>query len=158
MWRWLKHWIDWLRNEFIPLSRLRRTGYAVHVRYEQAGGPHTDLPIPWTADAVLVELVLRLPYAARRKLDFTLRFPGLPVTAADSVRPDSHDRHRVTFRFSVPHMPVAGEVLWKQQSIASVALFVLTTDSFLRGLTIANPSVAARFGQETVAARAVAAE
>jgi hypothetical protein len=154
MWRWAKRWIDWLRNDLVPLVRLRRGGCTVHVRYEAASGSHAELPIPWSADAVVVEVLLRLPHAARRKTDFAIRFPGLAPIPAESVRPDSHDRHRVTFRFPVPHLSVAGEVQWKQQPVAPVAVPVLTADTFLSGLSLTNPTLAARLGGQVVAARA----
>ena len=157
MWRWAKRWIDWLRNDLIPLTRVRRGGHAVQVRYEAAGGPHADLPVPWTADAVVVEVVLRLPPPARRKADFSLRFPGCAPVPAEVVRPDTHDRHRVTFRFPVPRRSAAGEVRWKQHPVAVAGVPVLTAESFLGGLVVANPTVGARVGGQVVAARAVVA-
>jgi hypothetical protein len=154
MWRWAKRWIDWLRNDLVPLVRLRRGGFAVHVRYDAAGGPHAELPVPWSADLVVVEVLLRLPHAARRKADFAIRFSGLAPISAESVRPDTHDRYRVTFRFPVPHLSVVGEVQWKQQPVAPVAVPVLTAETFLGGLSLANPTLAVRLGTQVVAARA----
>jgi hypothetical protein len=157
MWRWAKRWVDWVRNDLVPLARVRQGGHAVHVRYEAVGRSHTEMPVPWSADAVVVEVVLRLPHAARRKTDFTLRFPGLTPIAAESVRPDANDRHRVTFRFPVPPVTVVGEFQWKQRPVAAVGVVVLTAETFLGGLTAGAPTLAARLGAQAVAARAFVA-
>jgi hypothetical protein len=158
MWRWAKRWVDWVRNDLVPLARVRRGGHAVHVRYDAAGRSHAELPVPWSADAVVVEVVLRLPHAARRKTDLTLRFPGISPIVAESVRPDANDRHRVTFRFPVPRLTVVGEFQWKQRPVAPVGVPVLTADAFLGGFAVGTPTLAVRLGGQAVAARVFAAE
>ena len=82
MWRWIKHWLDWVMNDLLPLARTRPHGQAVHTRYEKAGLTLYDLPVPWTADAVVVEVLLRLP--PRRPPQGRLR-PPLP--GRDRSRP-----------------------------------------------------------------------
>jgi hypothetical protein len=83
---------------------------------------------------------------------------GLSPIAAESVRPDANDRHRVTFRFPVPHFTVAGEFQWKQRPVAPVGVPVLTADTFLGGLTVGTATLAVRLGPQAVAARAFVAE
>ena len=61
MWRSIKRWADWLRNDLIPFRQVRRGGYSVHVHYDAMGQSHHELPIPWSADVVTVEVQLRLP-------------------------------------------------------------------------------------------------
>ncbi len=158
MWRWAKRWADWVRNDLIPLARARRGGYTVHVRYETSGQTHTELPVPWTAEAVIVEVVFRLPPAGRRKADFALRFPDFTFITAESVRPETGDRHRVTFRFPVPRFSMQGEFLWKHRAVAQVTVPVLTADTFLGGLAAATPTLVARLGGQAIATRAFVAE
>jgi hypothetical protein len=153
MWRWMRRWADWVRNDLLPLSRARRGGCVVQVRYEAAGRTHHDLPVPWSADAVTVEVQLRLPPAARRKTDFTLRFPDGERIPAEAVRQDAFDRHRVVFRFPVPRSTAPGELLWKSRVVAPVAVPVLTAEAFLGGLAVAAPALLVRLGGQTVAAR-----
>src|SRR5450755_2014398 len=51
----------------------------LHVRYEKAGLILDALPIPWNADAVIVEANVRLPKGSpREKQDFTLRLRADP--------------------------------------------------------------------------------
>ena len=146
MWRWAKRWIDWVRNDLFALVRRRRSGFSVvHIGYEAGGRTHPELPVPWLADAVVVEVVLRLPPTARRKADFALRFPLAAPIPAESVRPDG-DRYRITFRFPVPRCTTTGELLWKHRPVAPVTIPVLTATTFLGGLTLANPTLAVRLG------------
>lgn len=158
MWRWARRWADWVRHDVLPLARARRGGYAVHVRYEAGGRAHAELPVPWSADVVTVEVVLRLPPTARRKGDFALRFPLSGPIPAEAIRPDADDRFRVAFRFPVPRVTTTGELLWKNRPVAPVSIPVLTADAFLGALTLANPTVAVRFGGRVVPARAFAAD
>src|SRR5262249_32225796 len=112
------------------------------------------LPVPWTADAVTVEVQLRLDPAARRKVDFALRFPDAAPIPAEAVRSDFADRHKVVFRFPPPRTSVTGELLWRHKPIvAPVHVPVLTADTFMAGLAVAAPVVAVRLAAQVVAAR-----
>ena len=56
----------------------------MHFRYEKAGRIVDDQPIPWNAEAVLVQAMVRLPKTSnRRKADFQLRVPGLDLVSAE---------------------------------------------------------------------------
>lgn len=152
MWPWIRRWLDWVATDVLPLTRTRPHGQAVVVRYEKAGLTLYDLPVPWNADAAVVEVLVRLPPAARRKADFVLRLPGRDPTPAESLRPEPDDRHRLLFRLPVPPASTAGELLWKHHLLARVAVPVLTADEFLAGLRLALPTVAVRLGGQAVAA------
>src|SRR3954469_15008132 len=115
MWPWIKRWLDWVINDAFRLARTRPHGQAVHTRYEKAGLDLYDLPVPWNADAVVVEVLLKLPPAARKKADFTLRLPGREPVTADALRPEADNRYRVLFRLPVPAATTEGEVLWKSK-------------------------------------------
>ncbi|HXD88428.1 MAG TPA: hypothetical protein VN641_18205 [Urbifossiella sp.] len=154
MWHWIKHWLDWVMSDALPLSRSRPHGQALHTRYEKAGLTLYDLPVPWNADAVVVEAVLTLRTAAsRHKANFSLRLPGREAIAAESLRCEAGDRHRLTFRLPVPKAHVTGELLWKQRFMSQVTIPVLTAEDFLNGLRLTLPTVSVRLGQRTVAAQ-----
>ena len=77
MWPWIKRWRDWAMHDLWPLYRIGPQPQALHFSYEKAGLTVDDQPIPWNAEAVLVEAMLRLPQTGnRRKADFQLRVPG----------------------------------------------------------------------------------
>jgi hypothetical protein len=153
MWPWIKRWLDWVVSDVLPLSRTRPHGQAIHTRYEKAGLALYDLPVPWNADAVVVEVLLRLPPAARRKADFTLRLPGRPPAAPEALRAEGDDRHRITFRIPTPAASATGELLWKHRLLSRVGVPVLTADEFLTGLRLTLPTVSVRLGHRTVAAQ-----
>lgn len=153
MWLWIKHWLDWAMSDLVPLARTRPHGQAIHTRYEKAGLALYDLPVPWNADAVVVEVQLRLPPSARRKADFTLRFPGRDPLAPEVLRQEETDRHRLLFRLPTPALSVVGELLWKHRLLSRVTVPVLTADEFLAGLHLSLPTVSARLGAQAVAAR-----
>ncbi len=155
----MRHWIrrltDWAMTDLLHLGRPRPTEQAVHTRYEKAGLTLYGPPVPWNADAVVVEVLARLPPAARQRADFSLRLPGLDPVPADAVRPDDGEgaRHRVFFRFAVPPESAVAEVLWKHRLLATVPVTVQPADQFLAGLRVANPTAAVRIGGQAVAAQ-----
>jgi hypothetical protein len=151
--RWPTRWLVWARDNLFRRARPRPLSAAVG--YERGGAtrwePHR--PVPWTADAVVVDILLQLPPPARRKTDLAFRLPA-GTFPADALRPDAGDRFRVTFRFPVPPDTVRGELLWKGHVLASVAVPVLTPGGFLGGLVVTNPTAAVRLGAATVTATA----
>ena len=100
MWPWIKRWRDWAMHDLWPLYRIGPQPQALHFSYEKAGLIVHDQPIPWNAEAVLVEAMLRLPKtSSRRKADFQLRVPGQDLVPAEQHAPhEADDHHRVTFR------------------------------------------------------------
>ena len=76
MWRWIRHWRDWAMTEIVTPRRLAGQPQALYFRSEKGGLTLDNQPVPWSAEAVVVEALLRLPPAARRRSDFSLRVPG----------------------------------------------------------------------------------
>src|SRR5947209_17375923 len=103
MWHWLKHWRDWAMNELWTPHRLASQASALYFRCEKAGLTLENQPIPWNAEAVLVEALLRLGPNTRRKADFSLRLPGqAPLPPESLKREEGSDRHRLFFRITAP--------------------------------------------------------
>src|SRR5260370_1586749 len=77
MWPWIKRWRDWAMHDLLPLHRTGPQPQALHFSFEKAGLTLDDPPIPWNAEAVLVESLIRLPArAGRRQAHFPRRPPG----------------------------------------------------------------------------------
>ena len=149
--RWPTRWLVWARDNLLRRARPRAVGAAVG--YERGALTLWDAPVPWTADAVVVDVQLLLPPAARRKTDFAFRLPAATFPA-DAIRPDADDRFRLTFRIPVPVDAVRGDILWKGRVVAGIPVRVLTPDAFLAGLNLTNATTAVRFGSATAAATA----
>jgi len=141
-------------NDLIPAARGRPGNQAVHLRYEAVGRTFYEMPIPWSAEAVIVEVLLRLAPPMRQKNDYALRIPGCPPILPELIRKDDKDpkRYRLTFRLPAPEVSVRAELLWKMRLIADIPIPVLTADAFLSQLQISNPTVAVKLGNCTVAA------
>ncbi len=153
MWPSTKRWRDWAMDNLWPLYRIGPQPQALHYSYEKAGLVLHDQPIPWNAEAVLVEAQLRLPAATgRRKADFQLRVTGQePVPAEQLRRLDTEDRYRVGFRLPPPGATVAAEVLYREHTLGELTLPFLGRDDFLRGLRLQMPTLFVRLGTESVA-------
>src|SRR5215467_9612152 len=104
MWPWIKRWRDWAMHDLWPLNRLGHQPQALHFSYEKAGLTIPDQPIPWNAEAVLVEASLPASRGApRRKSEFALRMPGQDLIPADALRsPEDRDQQYVIFRIPPP--------------------------------------------------------
>lgn len=147
--QWTTRWLVWARDNL--LHRARPRPISASVGYERAGSTRWESPVPWAADAAIIDVLFYLPAAARRKQDFSLRLP-FATFPADSLRPDIDNRHRITFRFPVPQDSLHGDLLWKGRVLASVPIPILTPSTFLAGLSIANTTAAVRLATSTVAA------
>jgi hypothetical protein len=153
MWPSIKRWRDWAMDNLWPLYRIGPQPQALHYSYEKAGLVLHDQPIPWNAEAVLVEAQLHLrAAAARRKADFQLRTPGQdPIPAEQFRRLEGEDRYRVAFRLPPPGVTVAAEVLYREHVVGQLTLPYLSREEFLRGLRLQMPTLFVRLGAETVA-------
>src|SRR6188768_3431435 len=110
MWHWIKHWRDWAMNEIVTPHRMASQPKSLYFSCEKAGLILQNQPIPWGAEAVIVEALLRRTTTARKKTDYTLRLPGYDPIPAESIRSDdSSDRFRVFFRFPPPEASTVGE-------------------------------------------------
>jgi len=153
MWRWIKRWADWLRNDQLPLSRIRRGGSSVAIRHESAGGSSSELPVPWSAETVIIEVQFRLPTSARRRSDFLLILPGYPPAPAETIRPEHGNRHRIVFRVPTPSTTLTGEVVWMGQPVANVTIPILSADEFLSSVRLTSPTLAVRRAGQVVPTR-----
>ena len=97
----------------LPISQ----NAGLYVRYEKAGMILDALPIPWNADAVIVEANVRLPAKApREKPDFKLRIAdeGTPVTAELIAQQGKQVPLRVFFRIPPPAATSTAAIHWRE--------------------------------------------
>jgi len=136
-----------------PIYRITSQPQALHCSYEKAGLVIHDQPIPWNAEAVLVEAALRLPVSvSRRKGDFQLRLAGKELIPTDNLRRIENDeRHRVQFRLPPPGLTVTAELLYRNHVLGQLSLPFLTREEFLQGLRLQMTNLFVRLGTETVA-------
>src|SRR6516165_8869328 len=122
MWPSIKRWRDWAMDNLWPLYRIGPRTQALHYSYEKAGLVLHDQPIPWNAEAVLVEAQLQMQTAAgRRKADFLLRLPGRELIVAEHLRRlDTDDRYRIGFRLPPPGITVAAEILYREHVLGQL--------------------------------------
>jgi hypothetical protein len=154
MWPWIKRWRDWAMHDLWPLSRIGTPqSQGLTFSFEKAGLTLHNQPIPWNAEAVVVEAQLRdLKPVLRRKGDYALRLAGRDPLPADSLRRDEADgRFRLFFRFPPPPATTAAELLWQGRSLGQLTLPVLDADAFVAGLRLQLPTVSVRLGGQSVA-------
>jgi hypothetical protein len=127
----------------------------LHVRYEKAGLILDALPIPWNADAVIVEANIRLPKETpSNKRDFTSRVAdGHPITAELIVGPTKQSPMRVFFRIPVPAQTSIATVYWSEHSLGQVELPIINQGEIDAGITLSMPTVHVVLGERTVACR-----
>ena len=148
----LKRWRDWAMAELRPLTRSGPQLQALYFSYEKAGLTLHGPAIPWNADAVLVEVSVRLAPAHRRKSDFHLRLAEGDAIAPENFRPDEGgDRHRLFFRLATPRRGTAATLCWKDQPLGQITLPILNADEFLSNLRIEMPTIFVRLGDKQVA-------
>ncbi|MFO0851471.1 MAG: hypothetical protein U0871_23370 [Gemmataceae bacterium] len=142
-------------TDLLHPTRPRPTDQAVHLRYEKAGLVLPAPPVPWNADAVVVELLAKLPPAARVRADFAVRVPGREPAPAELVRKDDDPsgRFRVFFRIPPPQVSTDAEILWKHRLLATVPLPVVGPEQFAAGLRLTHPTLAVRVGGQAVPAQ-----
>ena len=150
---WLRRWRDWAISELWPMYRLRPQPQALHFSSEKAGLVLPDQPIPWNAEAVVIEATLRLPTSAgRRKTDFRIVVPGQePIPAEQLRRHETADAYRITFRLPPPRATTSAELLFRDKALGRIDLPFLSRDEFLQGLRLQMPTLFVRVGENTVA-------
>jgi hypothetical protein len=153
MWHWIKLWRDWAMTDFWPLQRLHSQPQALHFSYEKAGLTVVDQPVPWNAEAVLVEVLVRMSENYRIKTDFTANVAGLGPLAAESLRSvdDQPYGFRVLYRLPPLAVSSAVEVRWRDRTLGQLTIPVLQREEFIQNLRLQMPVVFARLGEETVA-------
>lgn len=152
MWPWIKRWLDLKMHDLWPLYRIGPRSQAMHFRYEKAGRVVDDQPIPWNAEAVLVQAMVRLPKTSnRRKNDFQLRVPGLDLIPAERMEHEADEQHRLTFRIMPPGQTMMVELLCREKTLGQLTLPFLSKDEFLQNLRLQMPTLCVRLGTQTVA-------
>ena len=154
MWRWIRPWHDWLMDDIVTPRRLASQSRALYYRSEKAGLTLENQPVPWCAEAVVVEALLRLPANARHRTDYTIRWPGMEPVVAEQIRLDEGaSRHRVYFRLPVPPGDVRAEICWRQRALGELEIPVVTRDRFFRDLRLELPTAFVSLGGRSIAAR-----
>jgi hypothetical protein len=128
----------------------------VHVSYEKSGLAVADEPVPWNAEAVLVDAILRLPSSeVNRACEFQVRVPGqLPAAAARLQPGEEEGEVYLQFRLPPPRGATVGALYWHEHLLGEVKLPFLESEVFLRDLRLQTPTLLARLGDHFVACRA----
>jgi hypothetical protein len=153
MWPWIRRWRDWAVHDLWLMHRSGPQPQALHYSFEKAGLTLHDQPIPWNAEAVLVEALVRLPASvARRKAEFQLRVGQQePIPAESLRRQEADERYRAFFRLPALAQSTTAELLWRTTSLGQLTLPVLSRDEFLRNLELQMPTLFVRLGDQSVA-------
>jgi hypothetical protein len=153
MWPWIKRWRDWAMRELRRFSRSAAHPQALHFSCERAGLTLSDQPIPYNAESVCVEAVVRLPASiGRRKSDFQLRLGTADSVAAENLRRvEGEDHYRVAFRLPPLAETATAELLFRERALGQVTLPVVSREEFLQGLRLETPTLFVRLGEESVA-------
>lgn len=127
----------------------------LYYSFEKAGLTLDRQPIPWNAEAVLVEAIVRAPSITTDGLrDYGLYLPGGRRIAAETSRPGEAGQTRVFFRLAVPAETMPAEIRWRERSLGQINLPLLTREEFLQGLKIAEPTIHVRIKDDAHACRA----
>lgn len=151
MWPWIRHWRDWAMHDLFHLTRSSPQPKTLHYSFEKAGLVLHDQPVPWNAEAVVVETMVRLPEGVpQRKSEFSLNLVGRETILADSLRSHGADT-RLHFRFPPPPHSVAVEIRWRDRRIGGgLTLPILTEEQFLGNLRLQLPTLFVRIGDQNV--------
>jgi hypothetical protein len=155
MWLSIKHWRDWAMRELWSTHRTGPQPQALHYGYEKAGLTLHDQPIPWNAEAVLVEAWVRLPTAnSRRKSDFQLRVARRDPIQPDTIlREDGDDLYHLSFRLSPLGQSTIAELSYRNRPLGQLALPVINREEFMARLRLQMPTLFVRLGDQSVACR-----
>lgn len=159
MWSWFQRWRACISQKvarrFLRLSGPRCGG--IEFRYEKAGLTVTGEPIPWNAEAVLVEVAVRLPPSILpHKSDFQLRTAERAPRMAVALFPDSGEgTHRVIFRLPPIQASTPVVVYYQGSVLGQMLLPFLSEETFLRGLRLGSPTLFTRLGDSNVACQTV---
>lgn len=155
MWHWMKRWRDWATHDLWTSPRPGSQTQALRYNYafEKAGLTLHDQPVPWNAEAVLVEILVRLPNTfPRRKTDFHLRIPDQDPIPAESLSPEEEENQvLLRFRLLPPSQTVLPELIYRNQRLGQMKLPVLSREEFLRHLRLELPTFLVRLENQYVA-------
>ena len=115
----------------------------LHVRYEKAGLIFDTLPIPWNADAVIVEASLKLPPACDKQ-QFTLQL-STGEAAAACRRFCCPARSALTrphlLSFPTPKQTCSVQVFWREHSLGQAEAPIIAAAEFTQGLKLQVPVI-----------------
>lgn len=152
MWPWIRRWQNWAMHDLWNLTRSGLQPKTLHYSFEKAGLLLHDQPVPWNAEAVVVEALVHLPNnLAGQKSEFKLRVSGGQPILAESLRCHGEDKTRLHFRFPPPPRSAVLEILWRERRLGTLTLPVLTQDDFLTNLRLQLPTLFVRIGEQHVA-------
>jgi hypothetical protein len=158
MWPWIKHFPGWAMRDLWNLFRSAGPqSQALHFSYEKSGLTLDNEPIPWNADAVVVEANVRLAATvARHKTEFRLRLgPAGVAYAPELLRQEPGETAaRLFFRLPVPRQSTTAELMWRERTLGQVTLPVVSAEDFLRQLSVQMPTAHVRLGEQTIACQA----
>jgi hypothetical protein len=139
MWSPLKRWAGEMTRSF-RRPRVR----SIEIGYEKAGLVVWRGPVPWNAEAALVEAQIDLPVGIRaEERDFILRGHGMRSHAPTQC--DWRDGVlRVVFRLPPLPRSTGAEICWRDHPLEYVALAYARVEDFLGSLRLESPIV---FGQ-----------
>jgi len=159
VWFWLKRWQGSFRDKITrPLLRIGSIEVRdIRFSYEKAGLTIAGEPIPWNAEAVVVEALIRLPPAAfPRKSDFQLLTPDRVFQLAAALYPDyDQDAVRVVFRLPPIQAQTLVAVHYQGGMLGHVLVPFLSEAVFLRALRLRSPTIFALLGECNTACQAV---
>lgn len=155
MWAWLKRWHARTTRTLSWLFGSPPRVHSLHYAYERAGLTVTGEPIPWNADAVIIDAVLDLPRElATSRADFRAIPPADLGSPAVTMQPHGDDGPcRLMFRLAPPHRPGLIELYRRSRRLAEIRLPYLRAEEFLQNVRLESPLVFARIGRNNVAAR-----
>ena len=130
----------------------------LHVRYEKAGLILDALPVPASADAVIVEASIKI--AAKVKLDkcdFVLNIVGesTPFLAEVIARDKGKTFARIFFRIPTPTREAKVSMRWREHSLGDIAIPIQPAGDFLRGCSLRHACLHAKVKDTTVACRTI---
>jgi hypothetical protein len=151
----LKRWqTSAVQKICFPFLRMRGARLqSLRFRYEKAGLTVADEPIPWNAEAVLVEAWIRFPPGMTlRKNDLQLLTPDRVPRPATTLHADAEEGIvRAVFRLPPIQGPTKATVQYQGNPLGQVLLPYLAADVFLRDLSLRSPTLFALLGNYNVA-------
>lgn len=158
MWRWMKRLGGWAMSRLPLRVRARMHRHGLFFSYEKAGLVVAGWPIPFNADCVLIEAVLRLPISARRKEEFSLHVGTRAVVPPESLRHDEQDdRFRLYFRIPTPTESSMANLTWRNHTLGQLQLPVIGADELVNAVSLHSPTLFVRVGTQNVACRSFVA-
>jgi hypothetical protein len=160
MWSQLQFWGKWTAPKLLAACHLpvKPRVLAVQFRYDKAGLSVCNEPIPWNAEAVRIEALIRCPdQDVGQRNDYCLRVPGYPILAADTLRPGAQGVVAASFRLPPVRQLTPVELCWRAQVLDQVILPYLSAEQFLHNLRLEAPTVFAELGAYHVPCQALVA-